>query len=49
MVDKKPIEIEIQNKSNGHTIDIMEKLTNFISYLKYSNDCQMLLKPSETE
>jgi len=31
------------------TIDIIKELTDFVSYLKINDDCQMILKPSETE
>lgn len=45
-----------QNKCDAHckccdndSIDINEKLTNFVSYIKNSDDCLMILKLSKTE
>lgn len=49
MTNEKPIEPEIKNMQNEDAIDIIKKLTDFISYLKIGEDCQMLLKPSEIE
>lgn len=34
---------------NNKDTDIIDVLTDFDSYLKFGEDCQKLLKPSETE
>lgn len=56
MANRKSNEINPKNKFDGYdeycdddSIDIIEKLANFISYLKTNNNCPMLLKLSETE
>lgn len=47
MGEDKPNEFETKNKTNGDSIDIIEKLTEFVNYLNI--DGQMLLKPSKIE
>lgn len=49
MADEKYNKIEISSINEDNSTDIIEKLTNFVSYLKVGNQCQKLLKPSETE
>lgn len=60
MENRKSNEIDPKNKFDGYdecydecydddSIDIIEKLANFISYLKANENCPMLLKLSETE
>lgn len=41
--------IDTQNKGEEYSFDIIEKLNDFVSYLKTGEDCQMLLKPSKLE
>lgn len=56
MENSKSNEIDLKNKFDGYdecyndnSTDIIEKLANFISYLKTNENCPMLLKLSETE
>lgn len=50
MANIKPNELKItKNKQDDDTIDIIKQLIDFVSYLKMSEDCQMLLKPSKVE
>lgn len=56
MENRKSNEIDPKNKFdvydecyNDDSIDIIEKLVNFISYLKTNENCPMLLKLSDTE
>lgn len=41
--------IETKKICDDNSININDKLTEFVSYLKIGNECQMLLKPSELE
>jgi len=47
MAEDKPYEFETKNKKNDDSIDIIDKLTEFVNYLYI--DGQMLLKPSKIE
>jgi len=49
MAEEKPNEFENKNKRNDDSIDIIDKLTEFVDYLNIHEDCQVLLKPSKTE
>lgn len=49
MAKEKPYEFETKNKNNDNSIDIIDKLTEFVNYLNIDEDCQMLLKPSKIE
>lgn len=54
MIKRKSVRRKAKNKENCEfggvdSIDIIEELTNFVLYLRNSDDCQMLLKPSPTE
>lgn len=47
MAEDTPYEFETKNKKNDNSIDIIDKLTEFVNYL--SIDGQKLLKPSKIE
>jgi len=49
MAEEKPHEFENKNKKNDDSIDIIDKLIEFVDYLNTNEDCQMLLKPSKIE
>lgn len=49
MANEKSNAIETKNVCDDDSIDINEKLVEFVLYLKIGNDCQTLLKLSELE
>lgn len=49
MANEKLNEIDTKNIKEKNSFDIIEKLNDFVTYLKMDEDCQTLLKPSKIE